>query len=81
MFIADKQKLLDRVENDFTYHAPTQDQIGRMHVIREQSKTLAFLIVEHCPIGREQATALTLLEQVSMLVNAGIAREKAPNEN
>lgn len=74
-----KQQLLDRVENDFTYHAPNEDQINRMHVIREQSKTLAFLIVEHCPLGREQSTALTLLEQVSMLVNAGIAREKHEN--
>jgi len=76
MFIADKSKLLDRVENDFTYHAPNEDQIARMHVIREQSKTLAFLIVEHCPIGREQGTALTLLEQVSMQANAAIAREQ-----
>lgn len=72
----DKSKLHERVHHDFTYHSPTQDQILRMQIIREQAGTLAHTIVENCPLGREQSTALTLLEQVSMMANASIAREQ-----
>lgn len=68
--------LRTRVENDFTYHSPDQNQISRMAIIREQAKTLGKLIVDYCPLGREQSTALTLLEQVSMMANASIVREE-----
>lgn len=72
----DKSTLHDRVENDFTYHAPTPNQILRMQIIRDEAGKLAHTIVENCPLGREQSTALTLLEQVSMMANASIAREQ-----
>lgn len=68
-----KQKLLERVENDFTYHSAGNKQ-EQFVALREKAKELAILYVELVPFGREQATALTLLEQSNMMANAGIAR-------
>lgn len=67
--------LLRRVENDFTYHKPPAE-LGEVFVsIREKAKELAKMIVLSVPMGREQSSALTNLEQAVMHANAGIARQ------
>lgn len=71
-----KMELLKRVENDFTYHAPKEDQLNRYTEIREAGRQLATLIVNLTPISREQSLALTLLEQATMMANAAIARNE-----
>lgn len=67
---------IDKEELDlrFTYHAPTGDQPERYTKLGAKVRELADLIVEICPESREQATAMTHLEEVRMWANASIAR-------
>lgn len=60
----------------FTYHPPKGDQQERYVKIRDQGKTLAEVISELTPSSREQALALTSLEQAIMWANAAIARRE-----
>lgn len=66
-------QLKHRIENDFTYHA-AEAKSADFQAIRNKSKELATLIVDLVPQGREQALALTNLEQANFWANAGIAR-------
>ncbi len=63
-----------RIENDYTYHAPKDDQPARYAAIRAKAKELALLIVELTPVSREQSVALTDLDHATMMANAAIAR-------
>lgn len=58
----------------FTYHPPKEGQPAKYEALRDKAKELADTIVELCPSSREQATALTNLEQCVMWANAAIAR-------
>lgn len=64
------------LNNRFTYHAPRGDQPNRHAVIRDQAKELALLIVNFTPASREQALALTKLEEAVFWSNAAIARRE-----
>jgi hypothetical protein len=64
----------DRIENNFTYHAPAGDQPQRYLEIRETAKAFARLIDSLVPESREKALAMTNLEQTVMWACAGIAR-------
>lgn len=70
------ERMRDRIERDFTYHPVDGEQAQRMAAIRDDCKALATKVVETTPPGREQALALTALEQVSMMANAAIARHE-----
>lgn len=65
-----------RIENDFTYHAPTPEQVQRYTQLREAAKQFALLIVDLTPYSREQSLALTELERSVMFANAAIARNE-----
>lgn len=71
------QAIHDRITNDFTYHPPktkfTSDTYARF---RTQFRMLAHDIVDMTPEGREQALALTKLEEAVFWVNASIARNE-----
>lgn len=62
------------LECRFTYHAPKPGQPELYTALREQAKALAYRIVQTVPPGREQASALTHLENAIFWANAGIAR-------
>lgn len=64
------------LETRFTYHAPHGDQPDRYTVIRANAGALAAEIVELTPESREQALALTNLEQAVFWANAAIARRE-----
>ena len=66
--------LLSRIENDFTFHPPKKGQTEKYSEIRSEAKNLAKLIINICPAGREQSTALSKLEEMVFWANAGIAR-------
>lgn len=66
----------ERIENDFTYHAPKPGQPERYTKLREAAKQFALLIVEETPYSREQSLALTNLEQSVFFANAAIARNE-----
>lgn len=64
-----------RVEHDLTNHAPENALVvQRLDQATERCLELGHWIVDNVPSGREQATALTKLEEVSMHAKAGIAR-------
>lgn len=65
-----------RLENDYKYHAPKDDQQERYVLIRETAKTLARIICQNTPASREQSVALTDLEKVVMTANSAIARNE-----
>lgn len=64
----------EELTNRFTYHAPKNDQPQRYELLRALAKQYAELIVQLTPGCREQALALTALEEASMWANAAIAR-------
>ena len=64
----------DRIENDFTYHAPKDGQQDKYEQLRGKGKELALLIAELAPTSREQSVALTELETAIFWANAAIAR-------
>lgn len=72
--------LVARLARDFTYHRPPVEKQAVFKAIRQKAKELALLIAEEVPSGREQATALTRLEECVMHANAGIARQFAVEE-
>lgn len=74
-----KEDIINRINNDFTYHAPFGDQVDRYAALREAGRHLAIKIVETTPVSREQSLALTNLEQAIMFANAGIARNEKPS--
>lgn len=71
-----KQALIDRINNDFVYHAPKPGQTERYEQLREKAREFALLIVELTPPSREQSLALTELERSTFYANASIARNE-----
>lgn len=63
-----------RIEDNFSYHPPKEDQPDRYSALRETAKQFAFQVVGNVPPGREQSLALTKIEEASFWANAGIAR-------
>ncbi len=70
-----KRALRNRIDNDLRYHVPTEGDIISLEAIRDRTRNLAQLIVHIVPMGREQALALSHLEIVMMMANAGITRQ------
>lgn len=69
-------RVIEQIENNFVYHAPKEDQQDRYVVLRNEAKDLAYKIMTMTPPSREQALALTNLEQVMFWANAAIARNE-----
>ena len=69
-------KMLNRLDNDFKYHSPKEDQPTRYVEIRDKAHELALLICANTPASREQSVALTELDHVVMMANAAIARNE-----
>ncbi|MFF7146057.1 hypothetical protein ACFZB5_33490 [Streptomyces nodosus] len=71
-------KLVDANElaRRFTHHAPATPERANAHAtVRGACAGLAATIVDHCPPGREQALALTAIEEAMFWANAAIARQ------
>lgn len=66
----------DDLNNRFTYHPPKDDQQNRYVLVRDHAKELAEFIVYNTPDSREQALAITNLEQAIFWANAAIARNE-----
>lgn len=66
----------EELDNRFTYHAPKDGQPEKYTELRDMAKAFAEKIVELTPGSREQALALTHLEQATMWANAAIARNE-----
>jgi hypothetical protein len=67
---------LEVLADNFTYHAPKDDQPERYENLRREAKALALRIMGSCPPSRERSLALTKLEESTMWANASIARNE-----
>lgn len=65
-----------RIENNFKYHSPKDDQPQRYEEIRNKAKELAHVINNNTPASREQSLAFTALEEAVMHANSAIARNE-----
>jgi len=70
-------EVYDKLERNFTYHAPKDDQIERYEKLRVLAKELSQFLVENCPFSREQQLALGKVEESIMWANAAIARNES----
>jgi hypothetical protein len=61
------------IENIFTYHSPTPDQLSKYEAIRAKAKELGHVIVENTPVSADQTAAIRLLREAVMTANAAIA--------
>ena len=66
----------ERLENNFSYHAPFGNLPEIYGILRTETKMLAYLYSELAPQSRELSLALTKLEEAVMWVNSAIARNK-----
>ncbi len=70
----------DRIEDDFRYHSPKDDQPKKYEELRSKGKELAIMINSFCPtpgpgfIVDEKQKALEKLQECIMWANAAIAR-------
>ena len=62
-----------RLDNSFTYHPPTDDQIPRYEALRKIGKDLAQAIHSYAPDSREKSLAITKVEEAVMWANKAIA--------
>lgn len=69
------------LDNRFTYHPPTSNQIALYKEIRDTAHRFADLLNVAVPDGRELALAFTHLEETVMWANAGIARATPVSED
>lgn len=64
---------LDDVENWFTYHKPTDDQLPKYQKIRDAAKVFAKAIVENTPPSADQTVAVRKVREAVMVANQSIA--------
>lgn len=67
---------LERINNNFTYHPPKDDQQARYVAIRDMARDFALFVNEATPASREQALFFTALEEAIFWANAAIARNE-----
>ena len=66
----------EKLNNNFTYHAPKGNQQSRYENIRAQARDFAEAILLQVPVSRERSLAFTKLEEAVMWANAAIARNE-----
>lgn len=59
----------------FTYHKPTDDQVGRMDLLRIHARVLMREIFGCCPASPDKAAAVKKLREAIMWANASIVLE------
>jgi len=57
----------------FSHHAATPAKLAGYDAIHAAAKRFAEIIIAHTPAGEDQATALRLLRESTMIACAGIA--------
>lgn len=70
------ERMMDRLDNDFTFHPPFGDQVVRYEDIRREAKEFAWFLSARCPESRELSRALSALDDVVFNANASIARNE-----
>lgn len=68
--------IYERIEIDFTYHAPTDDKKALHESTRRALKNVAHQLAGNLPNCRETSLVLTKLEEAMFWANAAIARNE-----
>lgn len=63
----------DQINQTFTYHAPTPEQIAVYADLRDRGRELAHVLNAVCPESREKSLAITRLQECIQMANAAIA--------
>lgn len=63
----------DDLQNWFTYHSPTPEQLPKYQAIRDAGLALATAIVDNSPASADQTAAIRKVREACMTANAGIA--------
>lgn len=75
-----RETLHNRVKNNFGFHTANDASRPLHEESRRRFKDLADWVIDNVPVGREQSTCLTALQDAAMWSNAGIACNLAPLE-
>lgn len=63
----------DQIENWFTYHAPSADDLVAYEKLRGAAKEFAHAIRELCPDSADKTAAIRKVREAVMTANASIA--------
>lgn len=63
----------DKLQNWFTYHSPTAEQLPAYESIRNAGYSMAKIIMATVPAGADQTAAIRKIREAVMTANAGIA--------
>jgi hypothetical protein len=69
------------IDNWFSYHAPTPEQLVAYNDIRIAGRIFAETINKHCPESADKTAAIRKLRECVMTANASIACFVPPIEN
>jgi hypothetical protein len=61
------------IDNWFTHHPPTRDQIAQYTAIRSSARDLAITILGNTPPSADQTAAIRKVREAVMIANAAIA--------
>lgn len=61
------------IEDIFSDHAPTPDQIPKYNAIREGAKVFAQIVMDNTPGSADQTVAIRKVREAAMIANASIA--------
>lgn len=63
----------DLIDNWFTYHAPSADDLVAYDKLRNSAKEFAHAINDLCPDSADKTAAIRKLREATMTANASIA--------
>jgi hypothetical protein len=63
----------DQLDNWFTYHAPTDEQLVSYKMLRMAARDFANVVVQYTPSCADQTAALRKIREAVMTANAAIA--------
>ncbi len=63
------------IDDIFSYHAPTPEQIPKYNTIREGAKVFAQIIMDNTPGSADQTVAIRKIREAVMIANASVALE------
>ena len=66
------------IENWFTHHPPTQEQLVAYEAIRAKAKELAYTINNLVPESADKTASIRTLREAVMTANAAIACNSTP---
>jgi hypothetical protein len=65
----------NNIDDVFTYHAPSEEQIVKYATLRQSARLLGRSILSNTPVCADQQASLRLLRECLHMANAAIALE------